>query len=490
MQVFFLRRAGNVRGVFFGLVLAARTGPGVAQDMVMPDRATPHAVSAVSAAAPPAWLAAPPPSTPGPWRRGPLRVTLSAVLIQGLPPALADDLSQALDVAGISFDSQGLRELAERVRLRLLALGYPQARVTLPAQDLQDGVLRLLAQATPGMGLDPPLGQVRGELAADNHGSAHSGRDRLRGWWEWSGLAAAKDQLRLQGVASRQGTWQGAASYSRPWGREGARGWLALARSSYQLGGEFALLDVHGVADTLSAGVSWPVLPGTTDPLELGVLAQHRRLRDQMDAIGVDERKRSDALGLSLSAARTGAGLSAWGQVTAQLGHLHLGPAAREADALSARTEGGFLKATFDASALRALPAQWSLMARAAGQWADKNLDSSEKFTLGGPQGVRAWPLGDSPGDTGWLLQLELRAPTWQGIEPYAFADAGQVRINRLPYLAGPNRRRIDGAGLGLRVRRARWSLDLAVARRGTPPEPASADPGRTQAWVDLTWHW
>lgn len=436
----------------------------------------------------PAWLAVPPRATPGPWRRGALRVTLSAVCIEGVAPPLALALAQELDVAGISFDSQGLRDLAERVRLRLLATGHPPAQVRLPAQDLQGGVLHLLVLPSPGQALDPLRRRWRGELSADNHGSAHSGRDRLRGWLEWSSLLVANDQLRLQGVASRQGTWQGAASYSRPWGGKGARGWLALARSGYQLGGEFALLEVHGVADTLSAGLSWPILRGSPVQLELGALIQHRRLRDQMDALGVDERKRSDALGLSLSAAQAGEGFSAWGQLAIQPGRLQLDPAAREADAFSARTQGGFLKATLDATALQALPAHWSLMARVSGQWADKNLDSSEKFTLGGPQGVRAWPLGDSPGDTGWLLQLEVRAPAWQGIEPIAFVDAGQVRINRQPYLAGPNHRRIDGAGLGLRVRQARWTLDVAVARRGSPPEPVATALDRTQAWLDLGW--
>lgn len=419
---------------------------------------------------------------------------LSAVCIEGVPPPLARALSQELDVAGTSFDTQGLHELAERVRLGLHARGHPLAQVRLPAQDLQDGVLRILVHPAYAPAIDPPGRRLRGELSADNHGSTHAGRDRLRGWLEWSGprtasdQAGLQDQLRLQGVTSRQGTWQGAASYSRPWGSDGARGWLALARSSYQLGGEFALLEVHGVADTLSAGVSWPVLRGSPTQLELGAVAQHRRLRDQMDALGVDERKRSDALALSLSAAQAGAGYSAWGQVAVQRGRLQLGPAGREADALGARTQGGFLKATFDATALHALPAQWSLLARVSGQWADKNLDSSEKFVLGGPQGVRAWPLGDSPGDTGGLAQLELRAPAWRGFEPYAFIDAGQVRINRQPFLEGPNHRRIDGAGLGLRVRQARWSLELAVARRGPAPDSIAATPARTQAWFDLGW--
>jgi len=35
---------------------------------------------------------------------------------------------------------------------------------------------------------------------------------------------------------------------------------------------------------------------------------------------------------------------------------------------------------------------------RVSAQWASKNLDSSQKFGLGGPNGVRAYPSGEGYG--------------------------------------------------------------------------------------------
>ena len=49
------------------------------------------------------------------------------------------------------------------------------------------------------------------------------------------------------------------------------------------------------------------------------------------------------------------------------------------------------------------------LFSATAGQLADKNLDTAEKFYLGGPGGVRAYPQGEATGDQGYRLSGELR---------------------------------------------------------------------------------
>jgi hypothetical protein len=60
------------------------------------------------------------------------------------------------------------------------------------------------------------------------------------------------------------------------------------------------------------------------------------------------------------------------------------------------------------------------------GQWADTNLTSSEKFSLGGNDAVRAYPTGEAPGDRGWLATAELR---------YAFTSRtdGEPLLHRSP---------------------------------------------------------
>jgi hemolysin activation/secretion protein len=86
---------------------------------------------------------------------------------------------------------------------------------------------------------------------------------------------------------------------------------------------------------------------------------------------------------------------------------------------------------------------------------ANKNLDSSEKFVLGGPQGVRAYPTGEASGDEGWLLNLEWRQELNNEWRVVGFVDHGQITLHNTPWAnwnaATPNlsnRYSLSGAGV------------------------------------------
>src|SRR5262249_40951483 len=81
----------------------------------------------------------------------------------------------------------------------------------------------------------------------------------------------------------------------------------------------------------------------------------------------------------------------------------------RALDETTAQTNGGYTKAAYSCARLQRLGQTLFLYAALVGQVASKNLDSSEKFGLGGPFGVRAYPTGEATGDEGLLVNLELR---------------------------------------------------------------------------------
>jgi len=85
-----------------------------------------------------------------------------------------------------------------------------------------------------------------------------------------------------------------------------------------------------------------------------------------------------------------------------------------------------------------------------AGQLASKNLDSSEKISLGGPSGVRAYPVNEASGDKGYVTTAEFRwnLPT-PNVQLTAFIDGGHVTINKNPWTSDSNSRTLSGAGLG-----------------------------------------
>ncbi|WIV95788.1 ShlB/FhaC/HecB family hemolysin secretion/activation protein [Kinneretia aquatilis] len=125
------------------------------------------------------------------------------------------------------------------------------------------------------------------------------------------------------------------------------------------------------------------------------------------------------------------------------------------------------------------------------GQYSLDNLDTTEQFRLGGPDGVRAFANGEGTGDSGLLASLELRSPLstlfssqWAQESVLAFfADYGQVTFRRHPASQLPtggaagagsasNSAAYSGFGLGLAWSRpGLYALRLSVAKplKGTP---------------------
>jgi hemolysin activation/secretion protein len=70
------------------------------------------------------------------------------------------------------------------------------------------------------------------------------------------------------------------------------------------------------------------------------------------------------------------------------------------------------------------------MVIKGSGQLTDHNLDSSQKFYLGGPTGVRAYPSSEGSGSEGYLLNLELKKDLPFNLTGSIFYDEGYVRQN------------------------------------------------------------
>ena len=209
------------------------------------------------------------------------------------------------------------------------------------------------------------------------------------------------------------------------------------------------------------------------------------------DVNGSVTNKRSDSVPLSaefeLRDTLMGGGVS-YGSVSFTQGSLRLPSERLSAD--TNHTDGSFSKANADVMRLQALPRSFSLFGRVGGQWANSNLDSSEKMSLGGASGVRAYPNGEALGDLGWLAQLELRKRMGK-YSPYVFMDAGGIRVNESPSAATSNSRDIGGGGLGLRYQRDKWEFNSSVAWRawgGAPEADTHVRGGTPCVWVGVNY--
>jgi hemolysin activation/secretion protein len=164
-------------------------------------------------------------------------------------------------------------------------------------------------------------------------------------------------------------------------------------------------------------------------------------------------------------------GITLWG-VNLTGGDVDLGanPANQNADRSGPRTEGSYHKLGANLARLQRLTSTATLWASVNAQWAGKNLDSSEKLALGGPSGVRAYPVMEGTGDEGWLATLEGRYNLSAELQITAFLDNGYIRRDHDASYTGallPATAILRGAGLGVNWSQpGKYTLRATVAQR------------------------
>ena len=338
---------------------------------------------------------------------------------------------------------------------------------------------------------------VRGDVGYDNHGSRYTGEHRLRANVIIDSPFMLGDQVQLNAITTSEDLWLGSLGYSLPVGTDGWRVQASYAQTHYQLGKEFASSQASGTAMVSSVGATYPWVRSQALNLTVGVNFQHKDLQDKQGAAGTQTDKRSDASVISLQFDRRdalGGGGVTYGTLSFTPGQLQLGSSLKAQDSSSGvNSDGSFNKWNLDIARMQATDViGLSLFGRVSSQWADKNLDSSERFGLGGPNGVRAYPVGEGYGDTGWLAQLELRYAVGD-FSPFAFYDAGSVRLRAKPdsltSQPSTNQRSVGGAGVGVRYASGPWSADLAVAWRTEGGTPEADTTNRNpRAWLTATY--
>ena len=315
-----------------------------------------------------------------------------------------------------------------------------------------------------------------GEVGLDNHGNRFTGRGRAHADLYANSHLLFGDQFLLSALYTEEDLWSSAFSYSLPIGGSGLRAKVGYAHTYYELGKEFANLDANGTAKVASAGLSYPIIRSQVANLTVAGVYQYKKLNDRQDSTNSSSDKHSNSLPISLTFDLQdqlwGGGIT-YGGLTWTHGDLNLDNELSALDEATAKTEGSFDKFNLDIARLQILPANFTLLGTLSVQQSLDNLDSSEKFGLGGINGVRAFPSGEGFGDEGYLARLELRYAIQQ-FTPYAFYDAGSVKINHDTFDDSKNHRSISGAGLGVRFDSKRWRADASASWSGAGGDPLS----------------
>ncbi len=328
-------------------------------------------------------------------------------------------------------------------------------------------------------------------LSVDNYGNRFTGAWRLGGQFSANSPLARGDALSLRSYTTGDGYRYGRLAYQLPVGGSGLQLGVAGSTMRYRLGEDFADLGAHGRADIGSLYVLYPLLRSRVNNVNIQLDYDHKTMDDQIDTSLVRVRKKIDVVVVGLSGDHTdelgGGGLNTW-SVSYTGGQLGLDIDSQALDAAGHRTAGHFDKFNLWASRLQRLPGEgWSLALQLSGQLAGNNLDSSEKFALGGPKAVRAYPQGEAPVDDGWLASADLRYAVTQAWQIAAFYDVAGGRSNHQLAADLQGTRTIAGTGFAVSyVKPGNLSVDASVAWR-TRQAPTSDRDRTPRVWVSLT---
>ncbi|WP_321859816.1 ShlB/FhaC/HecB family hemolysin secretion/activation protein [Burkholderia cenocepacia] len=310
-----------------------------------------------------------------------------------------------------------------------------------------------------------PAAFANGSLEFDNFGDPLTGRYRATGSIDVNTPLRLGDRFSLRGLTSNTHQRYYRTAYQVPVGPASTRIGIAYSDMNYRIGGSLKDLDYHGSADVRSAFVTQPLVRSRQASLNAQLTYENKHLHDRYGYFDLDNDKRVDLWTVGVtgnSEDSFGGGGRNGFSATVGIGHLS-GNDGLDTNTVT-HTHGRFTKLNVNALRLQALGARFQLYTQFSAQLSSRNLDSSEKFGLGGPYGVRAYALGAGNGDQGWQASAELRylaAPGWQ---VSTFVDTGRVQLSKQPWTRERNTVQLSSLGVGASWFGTRHQVNLSAA--------------------------
>lgn len=415
---------------------------------------------------------------------------------KGISRAFVDELLASQLKKGDAVTEYGLDKPV--LLLRDLA-GFDATATVEPGAELGEVNVRVAVQSKGRY--------VDGSVSLDNHGASAAGAVRGIANVSLNNLTGRGDVVSASGQLSDQpGTHLLRLAYSLPVGTFGTRLSVTAARLDYALGKQFAVLGASGKADVMGLSLSQPLLRGRDTNIYAQASFEEKRLQDQTanPVLKSEREMTSTRLGLTgnfIDNLLGATALNAYAFNTT-LGRLKLDLADTLLDEGPGglQTAGWFNKFNFEYQRTQYIGRAASLHFTLQTQLASKNLNSAEKMALGGPSGVRAYPVGEGIGDSGTMFSLEYRYQLPPSVsvmsEPVSlltFYDYGHIRINQNgPAVPGAaNTATLGAVGVGAMLGRAgNFLIKTHLAWRTTNALPSTGDADRSpRAWLlGQTW--
>ncbi|MET0263044.1 MAG: ShlB/FhaC/HecB family hemolysin secretion/activation protein [Rariglobus sp.] len=301
--------------------------------------------------------------------------------------------------------------------------------------------------------------RATGSVEVNNFGSKNTGEYRIIPAVSLPNLSGRGDTLGIFGVISPEVSdlYFAQVNYTTPLNVRGTAASAYYSQGNYQVGREFAVLEIEGDNRSWGAGLSQDQILSAKTSLNYELWLESSDLEQTM--LGVVTSRDE------IRKVRLGANLDQKdlrGRTFASF-HIHqgLGEALGGMDndsPLSSRSFGGadnsFTKFSGTVTRLQSLHARLYLLAHLSAQYAVDSIVASEQIAIGGANSVRGHAQSAFAGDDGFVFNLEARyaiLPDDNRYQAAVFFDHGQVQTKE-PIIGQDRWERLSGAGVGARV--------------------------------------
>ena len=271
-------------------------------------------------------------------------------------------------------------------------------------------------------------GLFAGRVDVSNYGAANTGPAQAVASLSLNNPSGFGDQVTLDAIGS-EGSIYGQLRYGMPVGYGGWRVSAGVSALDYKTLSSYSSTISQGTAQTYGIYSNYALERTARSNKNITINFENKNYNNLTSGTETSNYQINN-----LSAGINGANFLDqtyvnWG-VTATLGSLAINNTNQaNNDSQGAATKGAFGKIGFNGSVTQPLPLKrTNLIASIYGQLANKNLNSAEQLYLGGPYGVRAYPVAQGGGSQGAVASLELNHTLIQGLQVSAFFDAGIIQ--------------------------------------------------------------
>lgn len=251
-----------------------------------------------------------------------------------------------------------------------------------------------------------------GQVSATNYGSAATGFNQVNGYSNFNNISGIGDIVNLNAIKTT-GSEYFQGGYTRPIGYDGLKAGVTASHLKYKTLFHFSQDNqTQGTAQTAAANLSYPINLTNNSGTNIKLTIESK---DYKNLVTKDEVIQSDYIVENIISSINGYfydndGSSILYDLSYYFGELKIKDKNQLISDSAVDSNGRFKKYTYNFTYNQPLKdfKNYNWLISVNGQLANKNLNSAEQLSFGGPFGVQSYPTGQGAGSEGIIIKTAL----------------------------------------------------------------------------------